>query len=99
MKYDQHTILKRLDAPIRILSFSIGDVAAYALPFFVGALLDNMFVLPIAGLLGIYLVKKALRKLPRFYLLRLLYWNLPTKHYNRLFKTQLPPSHKRLWIR
>ncbi|MCK4934345.1 MAG: type IV conjugative transfer system protein TraL [Simkaniaceae bacterium] len=99
MSCDQHIILKHLDNPVRILSFSLQDIVIYALPLFIGALTDNMLSVPIVGFLLIFLAKRVLKKLPKFYLIRFFYWHLPTKQYNKLFKTNLPPSHKRLWVR
>jgi hypothetical protein len=34
-------LLKRLDAPVRFLSFSMNDLLAYLAPFFVGTLFDK----------------------------------------------------------
>lgn len=98
MKYDQHIILKHLDAPIRVLSFSLNDLVIYALPLFIGSFLDDMLLLPSLGFLTIYAGKKMVRKFPRYYLINFLYWNLPTKQYRKIFRTKLIPSEKRFWV-
>lgn len=99
MTHSQHVILKHLDEPIRILSFSIQDLLVSAIPFFLGALVDSMLLITLTGLLAIFFIKKALKKFPKFYFIRYLYWHVPTSRYNKLFKTNLPPSHKRFFVR
>jgi len=98
MTQKQHIILKHLDAPIRILSFSLNDLLLYALPIFIGSFLDDMFVIPLVGLLTVFSLKRVCQRIERFYLINMLYWYLPTTRYNRLFKTQLIPSEKRIWM-
>lgn len=92
-------LLKHLDSPVRILSLSINDIVGYAAPFFVGAMFDSLLIIPLCGLILVYLVKRALRRFPRFYLIRQLYWAFPTARYNKLLKVDLPASSKRLWVK
>jgi type IV conjugative transfer system protein TraL len=96
---NQQVVLKHLNSPIRILSFSVGDLAAYLSPFFLGSLLDSLVVIPVSGLLLIFLSKRLLKTLPKFYLVRFFYWSLPTKSVNRMFKSSFPNSNKRYWTR
>lgn len=98
MKNSCNAILKKLDNPVRILSFSIGDLMAYLAPFFIGSLLDSMFFIPVIGIILMFLSKKVLRRFSKFYVMRVLYWSLPTKQFNKILKVKLPPSHKRFWI-
>lgn len=97
MKTD--TLLKRLDAPVRFLSFTLGDLAAAVIPIFLGALFDSLFVIPVLGLSALYFLRKAAKRLPRFYAIRYLYWSLPTRRFNSLLRVKLPPSNQRLWIK
>lgn len=99
MQYDQHVILKHLDKPVRILAFSIHEIILYALPFFIGSLVDSLLIIPVLGFLIIFFCRKILSKLPRFYVIRFLYWHLPSRQYNKLMKTNLIHSHRRLWIK
>jgi type IV conjugative transfer system protein TraL len=99
MRGHQHIVIKYLDAPMRFLSFSFQDLFGYSLPFFIGALVDDMLTVPLCGLIITYMVKRGLAKLPKFYCLRFLYWNLPTRRFNRLFKVNLPKSEKRIWVK
>ena len=94
-----NTVLKHLDEPMRMLSFSIGDLAAYLIPFFVGSLLDSLFIVPGLGIIFVVILKKVLKKFPRFYAIRYLYWSLPTERFNRMMKMNLPPSHKHFWVK
>ncbi len=96
---NQHVVLKHLDNPIRVLSFSVSDLIAYLSPFFIGSLFDSLFVIPMGGLLIVLILKRLLKRLPKFYLLRFWYWGLPTRSVNRMFKSTFPDSHKRYWTR
>lgn len=95
----QHVVIKHLDNPIRFLSLTFPDLVAYLSPFFVGSFFDSMFVIPFCGLVGVIIVKRLMKRLPRFYLLRFWYWSLPTKSVNRMFKSSFPASNKRYWVR
>ncbi|MBX9744361.1 MAG: type IV conjugative transfer system protein TraL [Chlamydiales bacterium] len=99
MTQKQTAVIKYLDNPIRVLSFSIPDLIAYLSPFFVGSFFDSMFVIPFAGLVGVFIVKRVLQRLPRLYLFRFWYWRLPTKSVNRMCKSSFPSSNKRYWVR
>lgn len=92
-------LLKHLDSPVRILSLSINDMVGYAGPFFVGAMFDSLLIIPLCGLLLIYILKRVLRKYPRFHFIRYLYWAFPTTRYNKLLRVDLPASSKRLWVK
>lgn len=93
-----HVVIKHLDNPIRFLSLSLPDLLAYLCPFFIGSFFDSMFVIPFFGLVGVVTTKKILGRLPRRYLSRFLYWNLPTAKLNRMMKTSFPDSSKQHWI-
>lgn len=92
-------ILKHLDSPVRILSFTVNDLVGYISPFFIGALFDSLLIIPICGLIIIYFAKKLLRKMPQFYFFRYLYWALPTKRYSKITHIAWPPSSKRMWVK
>ncbi len=92
-------ILKHLDDPIRILAFSIGDLIGYLSTFFIGSLFDSLFVVPLIGIGFVYFLKRILRRFPRFYTVRFLYWSLPTKRFNQMFKLNLPISSIRIWVK
>lgn len=92
-------VINHLNNPVKILTFSLNDLIFYSAPFLVGSLMDSLVAVPLSGLLLVYAIRRLLRRLPRFYFLRALYWHFPTSKYNRLLKTALPPSHKRLWVR
>lgn len=92
-------LLKHLDSPVRILSFSINDLIGYLTPFFVGALFDSLLIIPICGLLLVYITKRLLKRVPRFYVIRYMYWALPTRRYNKLVRISWPASSKRLWVK
>ena len=94
-----NAILKHLDEPVRILSFSIGDLVGYLAPFFIGSLFDSLFVVPLIGIASVFLAKRLLKRLPRFHGIRFLYWSLPTRRFNRMLKVNLPPSNKHLWVK
>ena len=96
---DAQVLLKHLDAPVRILSFSIGDLIAYATPIFVGSLFDSLILIPVGGITLVLLVKRGLKKFPPFYAVRFLYWSLPTKRFNQVLKVNLPASNKHLWVK
>lgn len=92
-------LLKHLDTPVKILSLSVSDIIGYAAPFFVGSMLDSLLLTPLIGLILIYLTKRFLRRYPKFYLMRHLYWSLPTARFNKLLKASFPPSSKRFWCK
>lgn len=92
-------LLKRLDAPVRFLSFSITDVAAAVIPVFLGALFDSLFLIPVFGLSILFFLRRALKRLPKFYAIRCFYWSLPTRRFNSLLRIKFPPSNQRFWIK
>lgn len=92
-------ILKYLDNPIRIISVSVNDLIGYIAPFIIGGICDSLFIVPITGLFSIYLLKRFLKKYPRYYFIRYLYWAFPTVRYNKLFQVDLPDSSKRMWVK
>lgn len=94
-----NAVLKHLDEPVRILSFSIGDLIGYLTPFFVGSLFDSLFVVPCLGIGCVFVIKKMLKRFPRFYAIRYLYWSLPTGKFNRMMKMNLPMSNKHFWVK
>lgn len=94
-----HSLLRHLDAPVRFLSFTMGELAGYLMPFFLGALVDSIFVVPAVGLAVVGGIRKIGKRFPRFYAMRLLYWSLPTSSFNKILRVGLPPSHQRLWIK
>jgi len=95
----QKALLKHLDSPVRILSLSINDMISYLSPFFIGAIFDSLVIVPLSGLIVIYLIKKAIQRFPRFFLMRWFYWALPTSRYNKIVKISWPPSSKRFWVK
>lgn len=92
-------LFRHLDSPVRILSFSINDLIGYFAPFFVGAFFDSLLIIPMGGLLLVYIVKRLLRHVSRFYVIRYMYWALPTRRYNKLVRISWPASSKRLWVK
>jgi type IV conjugative transfer system protein TraL len=92
-------LLKHLDSPVRILSFSINDLIWYAAPFFIGALCDSLLIVPFFGLTLMYFIKRCLKRLTRFYLIRYLYWALPTLQYDKILRVALPSSSKRFLVK
>lgn len=92
-------LLKYLDSPIRFLSFSLQDFILYCAPFFIGVFFDSILIVPLSGYIILYFIKKALKPLPKFFLMRYMYWAIPTKKYQKLLKVVLPPSSKRLWVK
>jgi len=92
-------LLKHLDSPVRILSLSINDMIGYLAPFFIGALFDSLLIIPLCGLLLVYVAKRLLRRLPEGYVIRYMYWVLPTHRYNKLVHVSWPMSSKRLWVK
>ncbi len=91
-------VIRYLDEPIRFLSFSSGEWAAFSAPFFVGSLVDSLFIVPVLGILSVAGVRKMLKKLPKFYAARFLYASIPTLRLNRMLRVNLPPSHTRFWV-
>lgn len=94
-----NAILKHLDEPVRILSFSVADLIGYLTPFFIGSLFDSLFVIPVIGIASVFLVKRMLKRFPKFHGIRFLYWSIPTRRFNRLLRVNLPPSNKQLWVK
>lgn len=92
-------ILKYLDSPVRIISVSINDLIGYMVLFIVGGMCDSLFIVPISGLFTVNLSKKFLKRFPRYYFIRYLYWSFPTVRYNKLYQVDLPDSSKRMWVK
>ncbi len=99
MKTTTQPLLKHLDNPVRFLSFTTGDLIAYLTPLFIGALVDSLIIVPAVGAVAVSLLKKGVKRFPKFYGIRYLYWSLPTRRFNRILRIQLPPSHKRIWLK
>ena len=92
-------LLKHLDSPVRILTLSVNDFMGYVIPFFIGVMLDSVLIVPICGLIIIHFLKKVLRRLPQFYLVRRTYWALPTRRFNKFARISWPSSSKRFWVK
>jgi type IV conjugative transfer system protein TraL len=92
-------MLKHLDAPVRFLSFTMGELISYLAPFFVGAMVDSLFVVPAAGIFAVAGGRKYLKRFPKYFGIRYLYWSVPTKSFNKILRVNLPPSNHRLWIK
>lgn len=92
-------LLKYLDNPVRIMSVTIPDLMGYVAPFFIGLMLDSVLIIPTSGWIILYFIKKILKPLPKFYLMRRLYWSIPTSKFNKSVKVSWPSSSKRLWVK
>ncbi len=92
-------LLKYLDSPMRVITFSVNELVAYAIPFFLGVILDSLLIVSCVGMTLVYIINKALKRLPKFYLIGLIYWFLPTNKFNKTLKVNLPSSSKRLWVK
>lgn len=84
-------ILAHLDAPVRLLFWTLDEIAIMAIPFFLGLLCNSLTII----FLGFFLYRKY-RRFKRRYSSRVikatLYWYLPT-----YFKWTLP-SHQRFFV-
>ncbi len=85
-------ILKNLDNPTVLLLFTVQD---WALLF----LTNHVLISLIIGIPMVKILRKNLKKVPRFYFKRLLYWIFPVSQFNKRAKDNLPPSHVHTWIR
>ena len=96
MNQDQ-PLIKYLDEPIRILKFSLHDIATLTVPIFIGLIFDSVVLIPGLGIGCVLMVKKLMRKFPKFYFTRWLYWVMPTKAFNKGRHVNLPNSSVRKW--
>jgi len=94
-----HPVLRYLDSPIRFLSFEMKDLIFLILPIVLGGVFDSILLFSFCGWGIFFFVKRALGRLPKFYLIRLLYRKLPTKNFNRLFNLKMLPTHKKMWVK
>ena len=93
------TLLKHLDNPMRVITFSVNELIAYAIPFFLGIMVDSFFFISCLGMGLVYMTNKYMRRLPKFYLTGLIYWSLPTSKLNKILKLNLPSSAKRFLVK
>lgn len=84
---------------MRVITFSVNELVAYAVPFFLGVMLDSLFIVSGVGMTLVYITNKYLKRFPKFYLMGLIYWSLPTTTFNKALKVNLPSSAKRLWVK
>lgn len=84
-------ILAHLDSPVRLLFWTLDEMAVMVFPFFIGILCNSLVII----VLGFFL-SRAYRRYKRRYSARkikaLLYWHLPT-----YFKWTIP-SHQRFFV-
>ncbi len=99
MKNTKPILLKHLDDPMRIISVSMNDFIAYVLPFFVGIAFDSLTIIPLTGVIVVYSTKRFLKRYPRYFFVRYMYWVLPTRRFNPMMKLNWPPSHQRFWVK
>ena len=99
MNMENNVLLKHLDAPMRIITFTVEEFISYIIPFFIGVIVDNVCLVTILGITLVIFVRKYLRRFPKFYLIGLFYWSLPTARFNKALKLNLPSSAKRLWVK
>jgi len=92
---DTHRILHHLDDPLRILKWTIDEAAVLILPFFIGIVINQLFVSAVFAILGIMGLKKLKSKFGQGTLKHLMYWYFPHNK-KKLFKT--PPSYIREYI-
>lgn len=99
MQNNKAVLLKHLDDPVRIVSVSVNDFIAYMLPFFIGIAFDSLTIIPLTGMVVVYLSKRFLKRFPKYFFIRYMYWSLPSKHFNSALKINWPPSHQRFWVK
>lgn len=95
---EKKRVLNYLDKEMRFITISIGNLMSYSIPFVIGTFCDSLFIIPALGTILVFGFKKFAKRFPKFYIIRSLYWNLPTKRFNKLLKVSLPSSHKRFWV-
>ena len=91
-------VIKHLDSPIRVLTFSAKDILVYSTPVLAWGLFDLPTAAVAVAYLLLVLFRKLTKKAPKFAAVRFAYWNLPTKMFNRSLKASFPESNKRHWI-
>lgn len=96
---ENHPILKHLDHPIRFLSFEVRDLVLLIFPIILGGVFDSILMFSLIGWSLFFFIKKALKRSPKFFLIRLLYRKIPTKNFNKLFNLNMLPAHKKMWIK
>lgn len=96
---DQHTVIKRLDAPAMFITIPVFDLWLFVIPALVTLVTTSSVLATLFVLVLMRLIKKVMRRLPKMHWVRLLYWSLPTKVFNRIFGTCFAPSHVQRWLR
>ena len=91
--------LKHLDNPKMLMGMAMNDLLCLGLPLYLGICLKKMLIFSIFGLSLFLFRRKVSRTLPRYYLVGMAYWFLPTKIFNNALKLTLPPSSKRFYLR
>ena len=84
-------ILTQLDNPVRLLFWTLDEMALMCIPFFVG-ILSNSFTIIILGYFLSRKYRRYKRRYPSRRLKAIMYWHLPTR-----FKWIIP-SHKRFFV-
>lgn len=90
---------KHLDNPKMLMGMALSDLLSLAIPLYAGICLKKFLLFALLGSALFILKRKIARTLPKYYITGLLYWHFPTAVFNRLFKVNLPPSHKRFYLR
>lgn len=96
---DQHTVIKRLDAPAMFITIPVADLWLFSLPTIATLVMTSSVLATLSILILMKLLKKMMRRLPKKYGRRFLYWYLPTKVFNRILGTRFAPSHVDQWLR
>ncbi|WP_194848408.1 type IV conjugative transfer system protein TraL [Candidatus Neptunochlamydia vexilliferae] len=90
---------KYLDNPKMLMGMALTDLLSLAIPLYMGICLKKFILFALIGGSLFMMRRKVARALPKYYLIGLIYWHLPTTVFNRMFKVALPPSHKRFYLR
>ena len=78
MSYDRHVILNSVDSPLRILFWTKGQILLFAVPFFVGILMDQPFLGCLGSGFNPWVCRQYQRRFGKGQLQAVLYWYFPS---------------------
>lgn len=89
---DKYYIPQHLDAPFKIASFTIGELAVILLPFFgIAFIFQKQILALIVSAALIFVVKRIKGEEDNHFFTHFLYWNFPSLGFYKV----TPPSHVR----
>jgi type IV conjugative transfer system protein TraL len=94
MSYNRHVILNSVDSPLRILFWTKGQILLFAVPFFMGVMVDQPLMGCLVSGFNAWVCRHYQRRFGKGQLQAVLYWYFPSTGKLKA----IPPSYIRDYL-